>query len=454
MKTSLKRIGILGHVGNGNLGDEAIIAAVIQNLRECCPEAEICGFTTNPEDTEQRHRIRSFPLRRMVSRPSKPEAVVSSAQAPAEHSLHLQQLKRLAQRAPFIYSRMKTVRDFVSSIPGVLRELPFLIECYRRVEALDLLIIAGSQQLNDFVGVGGPWAFPYTVLKWTLLARGSGVRVVIFSVGAGPVRTRLGRQFIRWILALAGYRSFRDEYSRKVLAEMKVAGDNPFVPDLAFSLATEQLKPPPDVTRPVVGINPLPFFVKGYWHEIDPNYPRLYSEFVTKIAALAEFVIDQGYDVWLFPTQVRIDPSVIEDVRSRMSPQRQSHLINRVVGTLDDLMAGINGCRFVVASRYHGILLSLMSKKPVLALAYHEKSRDLMALLGQERFVLNTGSCDIEGLKRCFSELEREADQAETEIGLRLPAVQRAVARQYDVVFGESIFISEMEGRGVITNNN
>ena len=34
-----RRIGILGHVGNGNLGDEAIIDALIRGVREVAPDA-------------------------------------------------------------------------------------------------------------------------------------------------------------------------------------------------------------------------------------------------------------------------------------------------------------------------------------------------------------------------------------------------------------------------------
>src|SRR5882762_5728570 len=58
------RIGILGHIGTKNLGDEAIMAAVIQEIRERYPAAEIIGITFDPVDTRERHSIPSFPLRR------------------------------------------------------------------------------------------------------------------------------------------------------------------------------------------------------------------------------------------------------------------------------------------------------------------------------------------------------------------------------------------------------
>ena len=57
------RIGVFGHYGNKNLGDEAIVAAVIQNLRLRIPNVELEGLSINPIDTEKRHGIPSFPIR-------------------------------------------------------------------------------------------------------------------------------------------------------------------------------------------------------------------------------------------------------------------------------------------------------------------------------------------------------------------------------------------------------
>ena len=62
---AVRRIGVFGHVGNGNLGDEAIISVVIQNIKRRYPVAEIYGFTLKPEDTRERHKIAAFPIRRI-----------------------------------------------------------------------------------------------------------------------------------------------------------------------------------------------------------------------------------------------------------------------------------------------------------------------------------------------------------------------------------------------------
>jgi polysaccharide pyruvyl transferase WcaK-like protein len=66
-----RRIAIMGHVGNENLGDEAIISAVIARLRAKAPGVELIAFTSNPDDTTARHGVPAHPIRLAAERGSK-----------------------------------------------------------------------------------------------------------------------------------------------------------------------------------------------------------------------------------------------------------------------------------------------------------------------------------------------------------------------------------------------
>ena len=57
------RIGVFGHYGNQNLGDEAITTATIQHIKQHIPNADIVGFSVKPDDTSKRHNIVSYPIR-------------------------------------------------------------------------------------------------------------------------------------------------------------------------------------------------------------------------------------------------------------------------------------------------------------------------------------------------------------------------------------------------------
>src|SRR5206468_2566035 len=117
----------------------------------------------------------------------------------------------------------------------------------------------------------GPWNFPYTLLKWACLARLVGARLAVLSVGAGPIDSRLGRQFIRWTLALCRYQSYRDPRSLSFIRAMKAPGEGVFVPDLVFGLSLPKVDGYGSQPRPVVGINPVPYFDMNYWYRSAPE---------------------------------------------------------------------------------------------------------------------------------------------------------------------------------------
>jgi polysaccharide pyruvyl transferase WcaK-like protein len=53
-------VALLSPCGWGNLGDAAIMAAAIDQIRARQPDAEVVAITLNPIDTQQRHGIPAF----------------------------------------------------------------------------------------------------------------------------------------------------------------------------------------------------------------------------------------------------------------------------------------------------------------------------------------------------------------------------------------------------------
>jgi polysaccharide pyruvyl transferase WcaK-like protein len=418
-------IGILGHVGNHNLGDEAIIAAVVQNIRRRSPDARIYAFTRNPEDTWRRHHVPAFPIRRPSRSPQPPGRPShdrgEGSESPERSGLR-EWIKTRLRLVPAAYALAKGVRDAARALWELPGELRFARQCYLILRDVDLLIVAGSAQLNDYWA--GPWGHPFTLFEWAVLARAAGVPVAFLSLGALPLRTRLARFFVRRALALASYRSYRDESSRDYIAQLGLNGADPVVPDLAFSLHMDAPAPvprPPRAAR-IVGINPMPWFRGGgYWPESDSH---VYGAYVRALAAFADWLIERGYRVSFFPTQLLVDPGAARDICAVM---RRDGAVEARIGSFNDL---------VVATRYHGALISLLLQKPVLAIAYEPKSSHLMAQVGQGEHALDIRNLGLEALQRRFLSLEARREAVREEIRGRLPGLGRALATQYDRIFG------------------
>lgn len=55
------KIVISGYYGSGNAGDEAMLDAILQLLRELNPNIEVTVISVNPNDTRTRHNVNSIP---------------------------------------------------------------------------------------------------------------------------------------------------------------------------------------------------------------------------------------------------------------------------------------------------------------------------------------------------------------------------------------------------------
>jgi polysaccharide pyruvyl transferase WcaK-like protein len=435
---SKRKIGVIFHGGTKNLGDEALFATVVQNVRRRIPNAELIGFTINPEDTERRNSIPCFPIRRenkSAITPSASSSTPLTADGEAASVSVAQKIKSALKAIPGVPAVFAALRTIAHYMVSVAAEPGFLFKSYRRLKGVELLLAAGGQQLNDAWGAG-PWGYPFTLYKWTLLAKLADTKVALLSVGAGPIDYPLSKFFFRRALNLVNYRSYRDAISSRLMESLGIPGSHPVLPDLVYSLRLPAPKPAPaGTTRVVVGANPVPFFDGRYWTASDP---ARYADYCREFARFAEWLDKSGHSVLFFPTQMRADALTIRDIRQAMNGSNQSPNILAVnpIQTLEDLVSEISRADLVVANRYHGILISLMMNKPVLGVAYHEKSRVLLEQTGQGDYVVNIHDFTAEALIERFSAMEADAPAIKKRIAESMAPLRKALEEQYDTVFG------------------
>src|SRR6266446_5962125 len=226
MKRQYARIGLLHHVGGGNLGDDATLDVVVHNIKRRWPHAIMVAFSMNPSDTQKRHGIPSYPLRANIwsfgYKPARSEASLKNS------------ITALASKHRLLFCLLRATNALAIRMPRALfREASFLAASRRTIRSLDLLVIGGGGQLTEW---GGPWGFPYTIFKWVLLARCLRVRCLFLYVGAGPLSHPLSRFFVRRSLRAADYVSFRDEESQELVHDIGFAGESQVCPDSVYSL--------------------------------------------------------------------------------------------------------------------------------------------------------------------------------------------------------------------------
>jgi polysaccharide pyruvyl transferase WcaK-like protein len=409
----------MGPFGYGNLGDAATQDAIIARLRRTYPGAEIFGFSLNPADTEARHGIKTFPISWRSWKDGAGDEAPSGAYEQlaawlrSQDNVPLRQFGRLLLRAP---KELGLVRDAVSALHGI-----------------DLLVISGGGQLEDYWGAG-PWSYPYTLLKWTVLARLRGVRIVFVSVGAGPIQRNLSKRFLRTALSLADYRSYRDEFSRNLIESIGMKTDDPVYPDLAFGLSIDECRPaerPPGVER-VVAIGPIGYFKKGFWPEHDD---AVYEAYLQKMSSFIAWLLEKNRAIVFVPGEVHWDQEAIGEVIERLRGVDRTRVLRPSITTVPELLSQLAMSDIVVGSRFHGLLLGQALGKPVIGLSYQEKIDALMEEAGQSRYCMPVGSFGLEQLKDLYSSIERDYESVRAATA-RWAAERRAkLDEQYGRVF-------------------
>lgn len=434
-------IGVFGHHGHENLGDEAITTAVIQNIYMRFPNATVVGFSADPQDTRTRYSIAAHPIQRFSGKPAVLMAVANGASrygsfdSTATHAdTPIERAKAIIKRIPGAVAVVRFTRWLRDAVLATPVEILFLYRSYRAVKPLDLLIIAGSNQFLD--NFGGPWGFPCTLLKWTLLARTARVPVAYMSVGAGPLDGRLSKLFVRLALKLSDYRSYRDVGSQRLIHALGYRGKDQVVPDLAHSLLLDvRLDRQTDAGAKVIGINPMPVYHPLYWPIVDRER---YAAYVEALTRFAQSLIHAGHRVTFFATQP-MDKHVIREVcdmlAGRQAPGFDCKAAAQSPSQVMELIDALQGMDIVVATRFHGVLLPLSLGRPVIAIAYDRKTHELMQDTGQGDYVVDLESCSPADLERRLNRLIERIDIERDLIKEHGARYQAALAAQYQAVF-------------------
>ena len=371
---SRPRVGLFGLLGQGNLGNDGSMEAVLGYLREEHPDAVIDALCSDPGPLTERYGIPAANLRWYV--PGQVRSAGPRALAGRVAGLGL----GLA---------MDTWR-----IPAWVRRH-------------DAVVVPGMGVLETTVPIR-PWQTPYWMFLLCASGRALGTRTALVSVGANVTRHRATRVLLAAAARAAHFRSFRDQLSRDALRQMGVdTAADPVSPDVAFALPW-----PADVAcvPGSVGIG-----VMDYSGDNDETarQDQLRANYLEQLTRFTRWLVDTGHPVRLFSSDTADQP-VIERIGSAVRAQRPGLdpglLAAEPAATVAELMRQIASVETVVATRYHNVLYALMQGKPALALAYGAKHQQLMAGAGQPGSYLHCRTLEADQLIEKFTEIERGAD--------------------------------------------
>ncbi|MFZ0936141.1 MAG: polysaccharide pyruvyl transferase family protein [Bryobacteraceae bacterium] len=429
-----KKIGLLNHMGAGNLGDDATQTVVIQHIRRHWPNSEIYGFSMNPSDTQARQGIPSYPIRHQTWDIGNYTNVSKTTISKATFK---DNVKTAAGEHQVILGALKVLNTLAVKMPRALfQEVPFLARSFHTLRRFDLLIISGGGQLLD--SWGGVWKFPYTIFKWVLLAKLSRVPCYFINVGAGPLDHPVAKWLVRRAVLLANYVSFRDEYSKALIEQIGFTGASEVVADCVYGLEIRL----PNTSRhrtqrnPIVGFSPMAYCDPRVYFDKDQTR---YADFLQKMVTFGSWLSRKHYSLVLFSTDIYFDSWAIDDFDVALRNNEYSAEPNLVkptsIQTTESLLAQMSTMDYIVTCRYHGVIFAHVMNIPVVAVAHHPKVATVMNDFGLSEYCLDIGAFDSDALIETFTRMVNNTHGIKAKMAEGVALRKRELSRQLDALF-------------------
>jgi polysaccharide pyruvyl transferase WcaK-like protein len=408
-KKKRKKISFFGNFGQGNLGNESTLQAILYYLRQHLPDAEVNCICTGADDTATIHKIAAFPMKDVFVKPG-----------PLSNHPLVRPLRRISI--------------------GLAGELYRWLKAFKTLHGTDMLIVPGTQFLSD--NLCGPLDWPYMTFKWSVASKIMGCKLLFVSVGVGPLRHPLSRFFVKSALSLADYRSYRDTSSKQYICSIGFDPTNdPVYPDLAFSLPTPKIRlgNPSNRGKPVVALG-----VKDYHGQYGPwplhHRPEVvYRHYIDRTADFVAWLLEQQYIVRLVIGDVSYDTEVLKDLRKSLNDRTANfenlHVIDEPIESVEGLLAQLATSDIVVSPRFHNVVLGLLLNRPVIAIAYHEKFSALMEGTDLGNYNLHIDDFDTRTLIETFIELDKNSDRLKLQINRKVEEYCTALGEQYELIF-------------------
>jgi polysaccharide pyruvyl transferase WcaK-like protein len=281
----------------------------------------------------------------------------------------------------------------------------------------DLAIVGGGGFLYDYDGILSPHdllrgdaTFMYPYLRAALCARARNVPLFFYGLGVESLVTPVGRALTRDVLSLADAITVRDELSLRELRDAGVSGPVEVTADPAVRLDPPATSWPSRPAGRVIGFVPrLWLRFSGAWtHDAEERFER----YCAWLAAAA----DHACDVWqatpVFLAGQRYNDDDLEAgelIIARMRHGERAVLL-AAVESLESYHAVLASLDLLVSTRLHPMILAATAGVPTVGVVVSAKIVAFLARLGLEHLAVwpwgASGQQLCAALDSCFREGE------------------------------------------------
>ncbi|MBN1589440.1 MAG: polysaccharide pyruvyl transferase family protein [Pirellulales bacterium] len=333
-----KRIVISGWYGHGNVGDEAILQAMLDTFRKDWPDCDVTVLSCQPQYTRDLHNVKA----------------VYQLPGPGLKS---------------------TLRSVCSG--RYFKTLMAISKC-------DLFIMGGGGFLTDWI--------PDVPRRWLgqmRIAKLFGKRTMLYRIGAGPFSTKNGKRLTKHLInTYVDEVTVRENYSYAALTEC-VGVDSSKVTVRIDPVATMDVGPYQTPNDGKLSLVYTPLYDRPqYWNSQQcAKWSHLRECFMVQVRTLLE----RGQKVRLLSFQPALESEhkLADEFRAAFSDEVDVVFPRDFREAISYVSASVG----VISLRLHGNIIAYALGKPFLPIIYHHKTKGFLDMIGYqpENIVLETG---------------------------------------------------------------
>ena len=297
---------------------------------------------------------------------------------------------------------------------------------FRQIRDCELFVLGGGGLLRDNTN----WRNLLRLLDEIWVAKLFGRKTMLFAIGVGPFKTRLGRWLIGATARMCDLVTVRSEHCAALLRDIGVpAGRIHVVADPAFLLESKAV-PDTELQALFAGGNKIGFYPT---YALQTRYPG--EAHLKQLAAgLDRLVETEGAEFVAMPMSV-LD-SGIDDVRTARAiqghmqhPEAMAIYTKRLNAA--ELKWATSQARLNITVRLHAMIFSLGCDVPVVAVNYEPKVANVFADFGMPQYLVELDEGLSTGLADAASTCLRNLPAAGALIHRRRTAAADSSARAF-----------------------
>ncbi|MHC4640593.1 MAG: polysaccharide pyruvyl transferase family protein [Planctomycetota bacterium] len=278
-----------------------------------------------------------------------------------------------------------------------------------------VFVMGGGGLQQAYHGIGTTLFF----LRLNLFFWLAGRKIMWYSVGVGPLSTRLSRLFTLIAAKLAHIITVRDEQSKKLLVKIGIPGRKIHITaDPAFALKTLERHPRRTKNHKSIeiGLSIIPFYeASGANVQRDTKTIKEYRLFIQEL-------VSRGVSVSLLAFENTQDKAIFYDILKGIDSSHNVKVLGLGI-SVNEMLKHYARLDYVIGMRFHSLVLGCITGIPTGAVIYHPKVRALVKEFGLQKY-----SCELEEVTS--DKLRQILDRLEADQGAILKKMPELVRRK------------------------